>query len=98
VNCFARPAISIVLLLLSAGTLCAQFSAERDATLIRAAAAGDLTTVNRLLKEGASAKAKDDRGRTALNAAVYENRIEVVRRLLAADADVNEADLVPRRL
>lgn len=81
--------------MLSPGVLLGQPSAERDAGLIRAAAAGDLGTVNRLLKEGASVKAKDDRGRSALNAAAYENHVEVVRRLLAAGADVNAADHVP---
>lgn len=94
-NCRVRPALPVALLLVSAGMLLAQSISERDAALIRAAAGGDLAAVNRLLKEGASARAKDDRGKSALNAAAYENRVEVVRRLLAAGADVNAADQVP---
>lgn len=94
-NCRVRSALPVVLLLVSAGMLFAQSISERDAALIRAAAGGELAAVNRLLKEGASVRAKDDRGRSALNAAAYENRVEVVRRLLAAGADVNAADQVP---
>lgn len=94
-NCRVRSALPVVLLLVSAGMLFAQSISERDAALIRAAAGGELAAVNRLLKEGASVRAKDDRGRSAVNAAAYENRVEVVRRLLAAGADVNAADQVP---
>ncbi len=38
----------------------------RDAELIRAAEAGDATAVKRLLAQGASVRARDARGRTAL--------------------------------
>jgi uncharacterized protein len=64
----------------------------RDAELIRAAEAGDATAVKRLLAQGASVRARDAQGRTALVAATYGNRIEVARLLIAAGADVNAQD------
>lgn len=64
----------------------------RDAELIRAAEAGDPAAVKRLLAQGAGVRARDARGRTALVAATYGDRIEVARALIAAGADVNAQD------
>ncbi|WP_427310703.1 ankyrin repeat domain-containing protein [Cupriavidus sp. H39] len=73
-------------------------SARRDAigtldrNLITAASAGDQELVARLLAAGASARAADERGRSALLAAVQNRRTEVARTLLLAGADVNLKD------
>jgi len=40
--------------------------------------------------------ARDTSGKTALNAAAYENHVAVARRLIAAGSDVNAPDNVPR--
>jgi ankyrin repeat protein len=64
----------------------------RDAELIRAAEAGDAAAVQRLLAQGASVRARDAQGRTALVAATYGNRVETARLLIAAGADVNAQD------
>ncbi|GAA7762191.1 uncharacterized protein ACUXAV_001130 [Cupriavidus metallidurans] len=66
--------------------------AALDHNLITAASIGDLDLVNRLLKAGASAQATDERGRTALLAAVYNRRGDVMRVLIQAGADVNRKD------
>ncbi len=63
-----------------------------DRNLITAASIGDLDLVNRLVKAGASLHATDERGRSALLAAVYNRRSEVARTLIMAGADVNQKD------
>jgi len=63
-----------------------------DRNLITAASIGDLDLVNRLLKAGASLHATDERGRSALVAAVYGRRGDVARALIMAGADVNQKD------
>jgi len=65
---------------------------SRDQALIVAAAKGDLASVERLIREGASVKAKDARGRTALLAATHGNHVAAARALIAAGADVNAKD------
>ena len=65
---------------------------SRDQALIAASAKGDLAAVERLVREGASIKAKDGRGRTALLAATHGNHVAVARALIAAGADVNAKD------
>ena len=70
----------------------ARADAARDRALIAAAERGDSAAVKKLLSEGASVKARDQRGRTALLAATRENRIEAARLLIAAGADVNAKD------
>lgn len=64
----------------------------RDAALIEAAARGDNAALRGLIKDGASITARDASGRTALLAAVQNNRIEVARRLIGAGANVNTQD------
>ena len=63
-----------------------------DQALIALAAKGDLPGVERLIGEGASLKARDNRGRTALLAATQGNHVAVARALIAAGADVNAKD------
>nr|WP_228281486.1 ankyrin repeat domain-containing protein [Rubrobacter marinus] len=65
---------------------------ELDARLISAAGSGDAGTVERLLGEGASVRARDADGRTALVAAAYGNHLEAARVLVGAGADVNAKD------
>jgi ankyrin repeat protein len=60
--------------------------------MIRAAAAGNAAQIRALLAQGASVKARDARGRTALLAATQENRVEAARLLIEAGADVNAQD------
>ena len=63
-----------------------------DRNLVTAASIGDLDLVNRLLRAGASLSAVDERGRSALVAAVYNRRGDVARALIMAGADVNQKD------
>src|SRR4051812_3730 len=63
-----------------------------DQALITAAGKGDLATVERLMREGASVTARDARGRTALLAAAHGDHVPVARALIAAGADVNAKD------
>jgi ankyrin repeat protein len=63
-----------------------------DEALIKAAEAGDAAEVRRLLARGASVKARDAAGRTALVAATYGNRPDVAKLLIQAGADVNAQD------
>jgi uncharacterized protein len=65
---------------------------NRDQTLIAAAGTGDLAGVERLIREGASVAARDNRGRTALLAATHGNHVAAARALIAAGADVNAKD------
>ncbi len=99
-HCISLPvaawrAARIALLLMAyatvtSGSATAQNAA--DSALIAAAERGDAASVERLLKQGASAKARDGTGRTALLAATQHNRIEAARLLIAAGADVNAQD------
>ena len=57
-----------------------------------AAQAGDMAKLKRLLAAGASVRARDESGRTALLAATQHNRVEAARVLMEAGADVNAQD------
>lgn len=70
----------------------AQRDSSLDLPLIAASADGDLARVRRLLAEGASVRATDDRGITPLIAAAYGNHVDVARVLAKAGADPNEKD------
>jgi hypothetical protein len=63
-----------------------------DQNLIDAADRGDLDAVRRLLGQGASVRARDARGRTALIAAAYRNHVPVAALLIERGADVNAKD------
>jgi ankyrin repeat protein len=65
---------------------------NRDQALIAAAGKGDLASVERLIREGASVASRDSRGRTALLMATHGNHVAVARALIAAGADVNAKD------
>ncbi len=60
--------------------------------MIAAAGRGDVGVVERLLDEGASIRARDTSGQTALVAAAYGNHLEVAEVLVGAGADVNAKD------
>src|SRR5262245_41874085 len=87
-----RRRLMTAALLLLAGPAHAQSVAGRDADLLHAAERGDAAAVKRLLAQGASVRARDARGRTALVAATYGNHVEAARLLIAAGADVNAQD------
>lgn len=81
------------LLLVALASVCAPVGAQdRDQLLIAAAERGDLAEVQRLLKAGASVRAQDGQGRTALVAATYGGHTPVARVLIGAGADVNTKD------
>ena len=60
--------------------------------LISASERGDARAVERLLEQDVSVDARDERGRTALIAAAYGNRLDVAGLLVDAGADVNAKD------
>jgi uncharacterized protein len=72
--------------------LSATARADADGELIAAAGRGHLPDVRKLLAGGASVKARDPRGRTALLAATHGNHLQVARVLIEAGADVNAKD------
>ena len=63
-----------------------------DGPLIRAARRGQVDRVRDLLARGASVRARDERGRTALVAAAYQDHRGVAAMLIDAGADVNRKD------
>ncbi len=65
---------------------------ELDRALIRASGRGDTDRVAVLLARGASVRARDDKGRTALVAAAFGNHLAAAGLLVAAGADVNRQD------
>ncbi|HWK97536.1 MAG TPA: ankyrin repeat domain-containing protein [Pseudolabrys sp.] len=68
---------------------------KADQALIEAAGRGDTAAVRRLLEAGASVKARDGQGRTALLAATHAAPgvgTEAARLLIAGGADVNAKD------
>ena len=67
----------------------AQFQREQ---LHRAAQAGDLARVNDLIERKYPVNRFDDLGMTPLHYAVQDNRLEVVKRLIEAGANVNAHD------
>lgn len=69
--------------------LVAQFQREQ---LQGAAATGDLTRVDELLRRGYPVNRFDDLGKTPLHYAVERGHIAVVERLIAAGANVNAHD------
>ncbi|MDI4648000.1 ankyrin repeat domain-containing protein [Cohnella hashimotonis] len=60
--------------------------------LIVSAEKGDVESVLKLLREGADINATDRDGRTAVLAATYNNRAEVVKALIEKGADINIRD------
>ena len=84
-----RAALAVILAFMIAPS---HAQSGRDQALISAASRGDLGLVERLIGEGASVKARDGQGRTALLAATQGDSIAVARALIAAGADVNAKD------
>lgn len=68
--------------------------ATRDRDLIVAAQTGNTMAIQSLLADGASLKARDAEGRTALIAALYAHMGAAARLLIQAGADVNLQDNV----
>lgn len=83
---------AILFAILSLAMIVPATAQPRDQALIAASAKGDLASVERLIREGASVKAKDGRGRSALLAATHGDHVAVARALIAAGADVNAKD------
>jgi ankyrin repeat protein len=63
-----------------------------DRALLAAARAGDVSGVRRALERGASVRARDPGGATALVLAAYGNHLGAARVLTGAGADVNAKD------
>jgi ankyrin repeat protein len=57
-----------------------------------AAAKGDATTIERLVKDGAALEARDGHGRTPLHVAVHLKRADAARALIRFGADANALD------
>ncbi|TCJ03570.1 ankyrin repeat domain-containing protein [Cytobacillus praedii] len=60
--------------------------------LIESAEKGDIEKVLQLLENGADINVTDNRGRTAVMAATYNNQVEMVRNLIEKGADINIRD------
>jgi uncharacterized protein len=80
--------------LLAADSSAAAPATARDADLIRAADRGDIAAVQRLLADGASVRACDAQGCTALLAATYANRVDAGADVSAKDEISNNAFLL----
>jgi ankyrin repeat protein len=65
-----------------------------NARLLSAARTGDISTVRRLLKQGADLEARDEGGRTALARAADCGDTEIVKLLLAKGADPEAGQIV----
>ena len=63
-----------------------------DQALLAATERNELDAVRRLLKMGASIRARDGQGRTALLVATARNHVEIAAFLIKAGADVNAQD------
>ncbi|MCS7464844.1 ankyrin repeat domain-containing protein [Paenibacillus doosanensis] len=61
-------------------------------SLIVSAETGDTDNVLKLLQEGADINATDERGRTAVMAAAYNNKADTVKALIGHGADINLRD------
>ncbi|MED3551894.1 ankyrin repeat domain-containing protein [Cytobacillus praedii] len=60
--------------------------------LIESAEKGEIEKVLKLLENGADINGTDNRGRTAVMAATYNNQVEMVRNLIEKGADINIRD------
>ena len=67
-------------------------SRHEDTRLVADAARGDLSSVRQLLGDGVDVDSRDEKGRTAVTAAVYADDLEMVRALIEAGADVDIQD------
>lgn len=65
---------------------------DMNKQLIAAAERGDTATLRTLVEDGVNLNTQDMQGRTAIMAAVYENKVDAVRVLIEAGADINKQD------
>jgi ankyrin repeat protein len=80
--------------LLAAGATGPLWALADDPALVRAAEAGDLGALRRLLDAGTPVDSRDAKGRTGLLAATHADRIDAARLLIARGADVNAKDAI----
>ncbi len=93
-----RRALSLSAIIIFAGfvTMTHSFitAAQAAPALISAAENGDVAAVEQAIKTGSALETRDNRGRTALLAAVHGNHIDVAQLLIDAGADVNAMDAI----
>ncbi|MDO9095218.1 MAG: ankyrin repeat domain-containing protein [Rubrivivax sp.] len=78
--------------LLAVGATWPGWASANVPALVRAAAAGDLAALRRLLDAGVPVDTRDAQGRTALLAATHADRVDAARLLIGRGADVNAKD------
>ena len=78
--------------LLAIGATWPRWAVAEVPALMRAAEAGDVTALRRLLDAGVPVDTRDAQGRTALLAATHANRVDAARLLIERGADVNAKD------
>lgn len=78
--------------LLSAGGTWSGWAVADVPALVRAAEAGDIATLRRLLDGGVTVDTRDAQGRTALLAATHAGRVDTARLLIGRGADLTSTN------
>ena len=78
--------------LLAIGATWPVWARAEPSAMVRAAAAGDMASLRRLLDAGVPVDSRDANGRTALLAATHADRVEAARLLIERGANVNAKD------
>lgn len=84
--------IAGLIISLTGASMSATTSNERK--MLEAAASGDVSTIQRLLKDGVPVDVHNDHRQTALLVATHNNQIEAAKVLIEAGADVNAKDMI----
>lgn len=79
-------------MLLAVGATWSGWASAEVPALVRAAEAGDVVALRRLLDSGVPVDMRDGQGRTALLAATHADRVGAARLLIERGADVNAKD------